>query len=151
MENILKQFEQDTKINYESLPKPITPEYIYNCPVQKRNAIFKEIIDDYKKRKVDLELSIGDFVLTGGELPSMIITDSIVRLVDGVIDEESHINDSFNEEYLLDYPTYTKPSDFRGMKVPDVLVNGNHEEIKKYRLEEQIKKTKEKRPDLLDK
>ena len=70
LENILKEFEQATKINYESLPKPITPEYIYNCPVQKRNAIFKEIIDDYKKRKVDLELSIKNEILKYQKLDS---------------------------------------------------------------------------------
>ena len=97
-----------------------------------------------------MEISIGDYVLTGGEIPSMIITDSVVRLIDGVIDRESHVNDSFNNN-LLDYPTYTKPRDFRGMKVPDVLLNGNHAEIEKYRYQEQIKRTKERRPDLLDK
>ena len=109
-----------------------------------------EGFDERIKSIVDLEISIGDYVLTGGELPSMVITDSIVRLLDGVIDYESHINDSFNNN-LLDYPTYTKPREFRGMKVPDVLLNGNHEEIKKYRYEEQVKLTRERRPDLLDK
>ena len=97
-----------------------------------------------------MEISIGDFVLTGGEIPAMAITDSVVRLIPGVIDEESFLNDSFNNN-LLDYPTYTKPREFMGMKVPDVLVNGNHEEIRKYRYEEQLKRTREKRPDLLDK
>ena len=95
-----------------------------------------------------MEISIGDYVLTGGEIPSMIIIDSVTRLLDGVIERESHEFDSFNNN-LLDYPTYTKPREFRGMKVPDVLLNGNHKEIEKYRLEEQIKKTKERRPDLL--
>ena len=94
------------------------------------------------------EISIGDYVLTGGEIPSMVITDSITRLIDGVIEKESHEYDSFNNN-LLDYPTYTKPRDFRGMKVPDVLTSGNHKEIEKYRLEQQIKRTKERRPDLL--
>ena len=111
-----------------------------------------EGFDDRIRSLVDIELSIGDYVLTGGEIPAMAISDSIIRLIPGVIDEESFTNDSFNpDNNLLDYPTYTKPREFMGMKVPDVLVNGNHEEIKKYRLEEQIKKTKEKRPDLLDK
>lgn len=98
---------------------------------------------------VDLELSIGDYILTGGELPSMIITDSIVRLIDGVITKESHINDSFNNN-LLDYPTYTKPRIYNGMEVPEVLVSGNHANIEKWRIEQKIKKTKEKRPDLLE-
>ncbi|MBQ7140725.1 MAG: tRNA (guanosine(37)-N1)-methyltransferase TrmD [Bacilli bacterium] len=98
---------------------------------------------------VDLELSIGDYVLTGGELPSMIVTDSIVRLIDGVINTESHLNDSFNDN-LLDYPTYTKPRVYNGMEVPDVLLSGHHENIEKWRMEQRIKKTKEKRPDLME-
>ncbi len=109
-----------------------------------------EGFDERIKSIVDLEVSIGDYVLTGGEIPSMVIADSIIRLLDGVIDYESHMNDSFNNN-LLDYPTYTKPREFRGMKVPDVLLNGNHEEINKYRHEEQLKITKERRPDLLEK
>lgn len=99
---------------------------------------------------VDEEISIGDYILTGGEIPSMVITDSVVRLIDGVIEQESHENESFTDN-LLDYPVYTKPQDFRGMKVPDVLVSGHHENIRKWRLEEQIRKTTEKRPDLIEK
>lgn len=111
-----------------------------------------EGFDDRIRSIVDYEISIGDYILTGGELPSMIITDTIVRLVDGVIEEGSHINDSFNPNTnLLDYPTYTKPREFNGMKVPDVLLNGNHKEIDEYRLNESIRKTKEIRPDLLEK
>ena len=109
-----------------------------------------EGFDERIRNIVDLELSIGDFVLTGGELPSMVISDSIIRLLDGVIDEKSHLNDSFNNN-LLDYPVYTHPSDFRGMKVPPVLLSGHHENIDKWRLEEQVKRTKERRPDLLEK
>ena len=111
-----------------------------------------EGFDDRIRSIVDLEISIGDYVLTGGELPSMVLTDSIVRLVDGVIEESSHINDSFNiETNLLDYPTYTKPREFMGMKVPEVLLNGNHKEIEEYRKNESIKKTRERRSDLLEK
>ena len=99
---------------------------------------------------VDEEISIGDYILTGGEIPSMVITDSVVRLIDGVIEQESHENESFTDN-LLDYPVYTKPQDFRGMKVPEVLISGHHENIRKWRLEEQIKKTTEKRPDLIEK
>ena len=79
----------------------------------------------------------------------MAVSDSIIRLLDGVIQKESSTNDSFNNN-LLDYPVYTHPADFRGMKVPDVLLSGNHENINKYRLEEQIKRTKERRPDLIE-
>ena len=109
-----------------------------------------EGFDERIRSLVDMEISIGDFVLTGGELPSMVITDSIVRLLDGVIEEESHLNDSFNNN-LLDYPVYTKPNDFMGMKVPEVLLSGHHENINKWRLEQSIKKTSERRPDLLEK
>ena len=111
-----------------------------------------EGFDDRIRSIVDYEISIGDYILTGGEIPAMIITDTITRLVDGVIEEGSHINDSFNPKTnLLDYPTYTKPREFMGMTVPEVLLNGNHKEIEEYRLNESIKKTKEKRPDLLEK
>ena len=109
-----------------------------------------EGFDERIRTLVDDEISIGDFVLTGGELPSMVITDSIVRLLDGVILEDSHKNDSFNNN-LLDYPVYTKPIEFMGMKVPDVLLSGHHENINKWRLEQAINKTKNRRPDLLEK
>lgn len=108
-----------------------------------------EGFDERIRTLADIEISIGDYVLTGGELPSMVITDSIVRLLDGVIEKESHINDSFNND-LLDYPVYTKPVNFRGMKVPEVLLSGHHANIKKYREEEALKKTKARRPDLLE-
>ncbi len=111
-----------------------------------------EGFDDRIRNIVDFEISIGDYVLTGGEIPAMAITDSVVRLIDGVIEEESHINDSFNPNTnLLDYPTYTKPREFMGMNVPEVLLNGNHKEINEYRIKESIKKTEKRRPDLLDK
>lgn len=105
--------------------------------------------DERIRNFVDLEISIGDFVLTGGEVPAMAITDSVVRLIDGVIKQESFIDDSYTNS-LLDYPTYTKPVDFRGLKVPDVLISGNHQKIAEYRQNEQIKRTKERRPDLME-
>ena len=109
-----------------------------------------EGFDERIRTLADLELSIGDYVLTGGELPSMVITDSIVRLLDGVINEASHQEDSFNDG-LLDYPVYTKPVEYRGLKVPDVLLSGHHENIKKWRQEQQLERTKQRRPDLLEK
>ena len=112
-----------------------------------------EGFDERISSLADYEISIGDYVLTGGEIPAMAIVDSITRLLPGVINEESHLEDSFKEDsnrYLLDYPTYTKPADFRGMKVPDVLLSGHHENIRKYREEESLKRTKERRPDLLE-
>ena len=109
-----------------------------------------EGFDERIRNLVDIEISVGDYILTGGEIPSMILIDSVVRLVDGVIEESSHQNDSFNN-YLLDYPVYTKPIDFMGMKVPDVLLSGHHENIAKWRREQQIEKTRTRRPDLLEK
>ena len=109
-----------------------------------------EGFDERIRSICDLELSIGDYVLTGGELASMVLVDSIVRLMPGVIEEESHVNDSFNNN-LLDYPTYTKPRVYEGMEVPEVLVSGDHKKIAEYRYQESLKRTKERRPDLLDK
>ncbi len=108
-----------------------------------------EGFDERVKTICDEEISIGDYVLTGGELPAMVLTDSIVRLVPGVIEEKSHMNDSFNNN-LLDYPTYTKPRSFKGMDVPDVLLSGNHKKIDEWRRSEQLKITSERRPDLLN-
>ncbi len=124
----------------------------YNLSKEKHIIIIcghYEGFDERIRTLADMEISIGDYVLTGGELPSMVITDSITRLLDGVIEEESHQNDSFNNS-LLDYPVYTKPANFRGMEVPEVLLSGHHANIEKYRKEEALKKTKERRPDLLE-
>lgn len=93
-------------------------------------------------------VSIGNFILTGGELPAMMITDSVVRLIDGVITSTSLEYESFNDN-LLDYPVYTKPREFRGMEVPEVLLNGNHKLINEYRKSERKRITKEYRKDLL--
>lgn len=109
-----------------------------------------EGFDERIRSICDMEISIGDYILTGGELASMVLVDSIVRLLPGVIDEESHINDSFNNN-LLDYPTYTKPRVYEGMSVPEVLLSGDHKKIAEYRLAESIKRTKERRPDLFKK
>lgn len=109
-----------------------------------------EGFDERIRSFVDLEISIGDYVLTGGEIPGMVLIDSITRLIDGVIEEESHEKESFNNG-LLDYPVYTKPTDFNGMKVPEVLLSGHHENINKWRHDESLRKTKEIRPDLLEK
>lgn len=109
-----------------------------------------EGFDERIRTLADIEISIGDFVLTGGELPSMVICDSVIRLIDGVINENSHKNDSF-EDTLLDYPVYTHPANYEGLEVPEVLLSGHHENIRKWRLNEQIKRTKERRPDLLEK
>ncbi|MCI9110916.1 MAG: tRNA (guanosine(37)-N1)-methyltransferase TrmD [Bacilli bacterium] len=109
-----------------------------------------EGFDERIRTLADMEISIGDYVLTGGELASMVITDSVVRLIDGVITTDSHVKDSFNDN-LLDYPVYTKPVNFRGMEVPEVLLSGHHKNIDEFRKNESLKRTKARRPDLLEK
>lgn len=95
------------------------------------------------------QISIGDYVLTGGELPSMVIIDSLARFVDGVISKESLESESFSNG-LLEYPQYTRPQTFQGLSVPEVLISGNHQEVEKWRKEQSLKRTKELRSDLLE-
>lgn len=136
----------------------LTPTGVtYNQKLAKELTKFKHLIiicghyegfDDRIRTLADLELSIGDYVLTGGELASMVVADSVTRLIDGVITDTSLEDESFNNN-LLDYPVYTKPRNFRGMKVPDVLLSGDHKKIEEYRKKEQLRLTNEKRKDLL--
>ncbi len=107
-----------------------------------------EGFDERIRSFVDAEISLGDFILTGGEIPAMAIIDACTRLIDGVIKSESREKESF-EENLLDYPNYTKPREFRGMKVPDILLSGDHKKIEEWRRQEQIKRTKDRRPDII--
>lgn len=99
---------------------------------------------------VDGSLSVGDFILTGGEIPAMLITDAITRLIPGVINKDSLASESFNE-HLLDHPSYTKPAEYENLKVPDILLSGNHAEIAKFNHLERIRMTKKYRPDLYKK
>ena len=108
-----------------------------------------EGFDERIKTRVDEVISIGDYILTGGEIPAMAITDSITRLIPGVITNKSLLDESFNDS-LLDYPTYTKPAEYRGLKVPDVLTSGNHQKINEYRATSRIEQTKALRPDLME-
>ena len=98
---------------------------------------------------VDEEISIGDYVLTGGELPATVLVDSVSRLIDGVLASPECYEKESHSEGLLEYPQYTRPYEFRGEKVPDVLISGHHENIEKWRREMALKITEEKRPDLL--
>ena len=107
-----------------------------------------EGFDERIKEEADEIVSVGDYILTGGEIGAMAIMDSVIRLVPGVINNESLDDESFNDG-LLDYPVYTKPEEYRGKKVPSILLSGNHQKIKEYRHSERIRVTKEKRPDLL--
>ena len=99
---------------------------------------------------VDEEISIGDYVLTGGEIPAMVLIDSVCRYIDGVINKESIEEESFSNG-LLEYPQYTRPEIFRGRKVPDILKSGNHQNIKKWRREQSLENTYKRRPELLNK
>ena len=109
-------------------------------------GIDQRIID----KIVDEEISIGDYVLTGGEIPAMVLIDSVSRYVEGVLSQESIKEESFSND-LLEYPQYTRPEVFEGEKVPEVLLSGHHENIENWRKEQSLKITKQKRPDLLQK
>ena len=111
---------------------------------------YKGIDQRIRDKYITKEISIGSYVLSGGELAAAVLTDSIVRLIPGVLnDETSALTDSFQDN-LLSPPVYTRPPEFRGYKVPEVLLSGNFDLIEKYRDEEAYKRTKERRPDLLD-
>ncbi len=108
-------------------------------------GIDQRVIDLY----IDEEISIGDYVLTGGELPAMVICDAVARYVDGVISDGSLVDESFSDGGL-EYPQYTRPAEFKGLKVPEVLLSGDHKKIDEWRREEAAKITAQRRPDLLD-
>ena len=136
----------------------LSPEgSIYNEKKARELSKYEDIIlicghyegfDERIKTLADEIISVGDYVLTGGEIPAMLIADSIIRLLPGAITNESLESESFNEN-LLDYPVYTKPAVYRDMNVPDILLSGDHKKIDDYRESERIRLTKEKRPDLL--
>lgn len=108
-----------------------------------------EGIDERARRLADREVSIGDYVLTGGELPALVLIDAVARLVPGVIDDASQAGDSFATG-LLEHPQYTRPEAFRGMEVPPILLSGHHAEVERWRRRESLRRTLERRPDLLD-
>jgi tRNA (guanine37-N1)-methyltransferase len=111
---------------------------------------YKGVDQRIRDNLVTMEISIGDYVLSGGEIPAAVITDAIVRLIPGAIsDEQSALSDSFQDD-LLAPPVYTRPSDFKGWKVPDILLSGNTGEIEKWRHEQSLERTKKLRPDLSD-
>ena len=152
--NCLKEIKTDESKVILMTPQGVTynQKMAYDLSKEKHLIIIcghYEGFDERIRSLVDMEVSIGDYVLTGGEIPSMIITDSVTRLIDNVIREDSHIFDSFKDN-LLDFPVYTKPVDFMGMKVPEVLLSGHHENINKWKQAEALKRTKIRRPDLLE-
>ena len=132
---------------------------LFNQDIAKELSLKKHLIliaghyegfDARIENYVDASYSIGDYVLTGGELPSLVILDAIVRLIPGVINQESLVNESF-ENNLLDYPVYTKPIEYDGYKVPEVLLSGDHKKIVNFRFEKQLEITKKNRLDIYEK
>ncbi len=134
------------KVFNQSLAKEFSKEnhLIFICGHYE--GIDQRVIDIFEPEKI----SIGDFVLSGGELPAMVMVDAIVRQIEGAISQESLVEESF-ENNMLEYPQYTRPADFMGYKVPDVLISGNHKEIEKWKQEQKILLTKKSRPDLINK
>ncbi len=116
-------------------------ELVFICG--RYEGVDQRIIDLY----VDEEISIGDYVISSGEISTLVIIDSVYRLLEGVISSESLVEESFSDG-LLEYPHYTRPADFRGLSVPDVLVSGNHAKINKWRYEKRVEKTRKNRPDI---
>jgi len=109
-----------------------------------------EGVDERIRELADEEISIGDYVLTCGELPALVIVDAVVRLIPGVLGHKDSIKSESFEDNLLEYPQYTRPAEFKGMKVPGVLLSGDHKKIEEWRREEALKRTKKRRPDLFD-
>ena len=148
--------EKDAKVIYLSPKgKVLTQEKVRSLSKEKHlillcghyEGIDQRVLDEI----VDEEISIGDYVLTGGELPAMVLIDSVSRYIEGVLSKDSTLEESFSsEENLLEYPSYTRPLEFRGKKVPEILTSGNHKEIENWRREQSLIETYKKRPELLD-
>ncbi|HPP67141.1 MAG TPA: tRNA (guanosine(37)-N1)-methyltransferase TrmD [bacterium] len=156
-EPVFRAVEEIKKQNPKSLTILTSPDgRIFNEKMAKNLSRKKGLIiicghyegvDERIRTIVDMEISIGDYVLTGGELPAMVIVDCVARLLPGVLPAESPVHDSFFDS-LLDWPCYTRPANFRGLKVPDVLLSGHHQKIEQWRYKQSIKRTRQKRPDL---
>ena len=141
-------------VRYYASPKgkTLSQEMVKELASKPRILILCGHYEGVDQRVLDLyfdgEISIGDYVLTGGELPAMVIADAVARYVDGVINSESLNQESFSQG-LLEYPQYTRPQEFKGLKVPDVLLSGNHGEVDKWREKQAVAITRERRPDIL--
>ena len=173
--NALTKLKRNSSLTLPSLPVPqagpsrgegkrervilMTPQgKVFNQKHVKRLAKYDRLIiisgryegyDERIRKLVDEEISIGDYVLTGGELPAMVVIDAVARLQPGVVGKEQSLVDESFSKPLLEYPQYTRPAEFQGMKAPKVLLSGNHAKIKAWRDEQALKKTKRRRPDLL--
>lgn len=132
---------------------PLTQETVFRLAREPRLLLvcghYEGLDERYREALVDEEFSIGDYVISGGELAAMVLADAVIRVQPGAIDAESVRQDSFAEG-LLDHPHYSRPAEFRGRRVPEVLLGGNHAAIEKWRREEALRRTRERRPDLLE-
>jgi tRNA (guanine37-N1)-methyltransferase len=155
--NCLERLQKDTKYDEvifltpdgETLKQSMANELSLKGNLLMLCGHYKGIDQRIREHFVTKEISIGDYVLSGGELAAAVLVDSIVRLIPGVLsDETSALTDSF-QDGLLSPPVYTRPADFRGLKVPEILIGGNTPEVEKWRFEQAIARTKERRPDLL--
>ncbi len=153
IESLKKQKEYDEVI-YTSPDGELLNQKISNHLSTQNNIIilcghYKGIDERIREHLITREISIGNYVLSGGEYASIIICDSIIRLIPGVLgDETSALSDSFQDD-IIDAPVYTRPSDYHGWKVPDILLSGNEKEIKKWRINKSMERTKQRRPELL--
>jgi len=158
--NAVKSISRDARAENKRKIILLTPQgKRLNQRLVKRLSGYKQLIlicghyegvdERVRRRLVDEEISIGDYVLTGGELPAMVLIDSVVRLLPGVLGDKNSLNFESFEGNLLEYPHYTRPARFRGMAVPAILLSGNHKKIESWRKEEAIKNTKQRRPDLM--
>jgi len=147
----IEGYQEALKIIVSPQGKPFIQQDAYNLSNETHLIILCGHYEGYDERirsYFDLEISIGDYVLTGGELAAMVLIDAITRVIPDVINkDESHLNDSFSN-HLLEHPHYTRPREFDGKEVPEVLLNGHHEQIRKWRLQKSIEKTKARRMDL---
>lgn len=154
--NHIKQTQPETKVIYLSPKGKVLDNKLARDMAQSKSLTFVcghyEGVDQrFIDEMVDMELSIGDYVLTGGELAALVSIDAIMRFIPGVIGaEDVHVEESFEDD-LLEYPQYTRPADYKGLKVPEVLLSGHHANIKKWQRQRQIDETLKKRPELLEK
>ncbi|MEH2259349.1 tRNA (guanosine(37)-N1)-methyltransferase TrmD [Nostoc sp.] len=135
----------------QAINQPLLKELVTNYDQLVVICGHYEGVDERVLHLVTREVSLGDFILTGGEIPAMALINGVVRLIPGTVGKTESLTAESFEEGLLDYPQYTRPANFRGLKVPDVLLSGNHAAIARWRYEQQIKKTRDRRPDLLEK
>ena len=135
-------------------PQPIYDTYMHivnTHDIKNPRVIYLTPKGKVHSQEIAQDMSIGDYVLTGGELPALILIDSISRLIPGVLSQNESFEEESFKDNLLEYPHYTRPREFMGMKVPDILLSGNHKKIEQWRYDESVKVTKERRPDLYKK